>query len=90
LVKRNTTAQIRRLLQDVFNVLQGIEEDEVGEAVEEARAAVRRVLDEGVEVELAPRSAALRQIQHRVAARYHLVAESVGSEPLRHLIIHPA
>lgn len=88
-VKRNTTAQIRRLLQDVFNVLQGVEEDEVDEAVEEARAAVRRVLDEGVEVELAPRSSALRKIQHRVAARHQLVAESVGSEPLRHLIIHP-
>ena len=89
LVKKNTTAQIRRLLQNVFNVLHGIEEDIVDEAVREAEAAAQRAMDEGVAVELAPRSASVRKLQHRIASRYHLVAESIGSEPQRHLVIRP-
>ncbi len=89
LVKKNTTAQIRRLLQNVFNVLHGIEEDIVDEAVREAEAAAQRAMDEGVAVELAPRSASVRKLQHRIATRHHLVAESIGSEPQRHLVIRP-
>ena len=40
-------------------------------------------------VELTPRRPALRKMQHRVVTRYQLVAESVGSEPARHLVIYP-
>jgi hypothetical protein len=89
-VKKNTTAQIRHLIQGLFNVLQGVDPWQVDEAVREAEEAVRRVLAEGDPVELEPRPAALRSVQHRVAARHRLVAESVGSEPRRHLVIHPA
>jgi stage III sporulation protein SpoIIIAA len=89
-VKKNSTAQIRRLLEGVFNVLAGIEEAEVDAAVREAEAAVRRVLSEREPAELAPRSPAVRSLQHRVAARHRLNAESQGSEPERHLVIYPA
>ena len=89
LVKKNSTAQIRRLLQKALHVVQGMDEDDVNEAVRETEAAVQRVFEEGVPVELPPRSASLRQLQHRIAVRHHLVAESVGSEPKRHLVIYP-
>lgn len=89
MVKKNSTAQIRRLLEGVFNVLAGVEEAEVEDAVREAEAAVRRVLDHGEAEELAPRPPALRSLQHRVVARYRLNAESRGSEPERHLVIFP-
>lgn len=88
-VKKNTTAQIRRLLETVFNVLRGADEGEVRAAVREAEAGVHKVLTEGVVVELAPRSAAIRQVQHKVMTRHHLLAESVGREPKRHLVIYP-
>jgi hypothetical protein len=88
-VKRNTTAQIRHLLQNLFHVLHGWDDEEVDEAVREAEVAVQRALLEGVPVELAPRSPTLRQLQHRVVARHHLLAESVGREPRRHLVIRP-
>ncbi len=88
-VKKNTTAQIRRLLEKVFTVLGGMEDEEVDAAVREAEAAAQQVMTEGEPVELAPHSGQVRQLQHEVAVRYHLVAESVGSEPLRHLVIHP-
>lgn len=88
-VKKNTTAQLRRLLQDVFNVLRGVDESELQEAVREAEAAVARVIEQGVMVELAPRPPAIRQVQHKISTRHRLLAESVGSEPERRLVIYP-
>ncbi|MFL5811992.1 MAG: R3H domain-containing nucleic acid-binding protein [Bdellovibrionia bacterium] len=46
-------------------------------------------MSERIMVELAPRPASIRRMQHRMIARYHLESESVGTEPLRHLVIHP-
>jgi hypothetical protein len=88
-VKKNTTAQIRRVLRNAFNLIHGSDEDEVNAIVRETENAVRRALDEGITVELSPRPAALRQLQHRIASRHRVVAESQGSEPLRHLVIYP-
>ncbi|MGD2075641.1 MAG: R3H domain-containing nucleic acid-binding protein [Gammaproteobacteria bacterium] len=88
-VKKNSTAQMRRLLQNLFNLVHGVEESEVDAAVRETEAGLRRALEEGVIVELAPRPASLRRLQHRVTSRHHVVAESVGSEPQRHLVIYP-
>ncbi|MBN1238417.1 MAG: AAA family ATPase [Gammaproteobacteria bacterium] len=90
LVKKNTTAQIRRLLQDVFAVVPGSDRADVEAALGEARAGVDRAISEGVAVELAPQPARLRRLQHRIVVRRQLMAESIGSEPRRHLVIHPA
>ncbi len=89
LVKKNSTAQIRRLLLAAFNVIHGVEEDEVAAARLEAEAAALRVMQEGVMIELAPQPATLRKLQHRIVTRHRLIAESVGCEPQRHLVIHP-
>src|SRR5690606_17343508 len=88
-VKKNTTAQLRRLLQDLHTVVPGSDRGDVEEALREARAGVERAASQGVIVELAPRPARLRRLQHRVVVRRHMMAESVGSEPQRHLVIHP-
>ncbi|KAF0215911.1 MAG: single-stranded nucleic acid binding [Geobacteraceae bacterium] len=89
LVKRNTSAEIRRLLHKAFNIVQGMDEEEAREVVEETEAAIRRALEEGVKVALAPRRPALRKMQHRIISGHSLVAESVGREPERHLVIYP-
>lgn len=88
-IKRNTTAEMRRLLQRIFNLVQGMDDEEVREAVEEMEQAARLALEEGVEVALMPRRPALRKIQHRYLSRLGLVAQSVGREPDRHLVIYP-
>jgi stage III sporulation protein SpoIIIAA len=88
-VRKNTTSQIRRLLQNAFNLVQGVDESDIAAIVRETEAGIRRALEEGVVVELAPRSASLRRMQHRVASRHRVVVESVGSEPRRHLVIYP-
>jgi stage III sporulation protein SpoIIIAA len=88
-VKRNSTAQIRRALQNAFHVVGGVGEEEISEAVKEAEEAVRRVLEEGEVVELSPRRAALRRLQHLVVSRNNLTAQSAGREPSRHLVVYP-
>ncbi len=86
-VKKNTTAQLRRLLQALFYLGPGATGGEAEAAAQEAEGAIRRLMDEGGIIALAPRPAPLRKLQHRIAARYHLLAESVGREPQRHLVI---
>ncbi len=89
-MKRNTANEMRRLLERTFHVIEGIEGDEVQEMVEETELAMQRVLEEGVEVELTPRRPVLRKMQHRQIAGRGLLAESIGKEPQRHLVIRPA
>jgi hypothetical protein len=88
-VKRNSSAEIRRILRHVIPTAEGHDAEEVREAVAETEHAMRRVMAENVSIPLAPRPPALRRLQHRLVARYHLDATSVGSEPLRHLVILP-
>lgn len=88
-VKRNSTSAMRRVLQQHFAIVGGVDEEHVRDAVEEVEHAVRRVMAEGLPVALAPRTSSIRRLQHRLVSRYHLLAESMGTEPMRHLVIHP-
>ncbi len=88
-VKKNSTAQIRRLLHNVFTQPEEVASEDIDAAVKETEEAVQKVLEEAVAVELAPQPREVRKIQHHIVNRYHLVAESVGSDPLRHLVIYP-
>lgn len=88
-VKRNSSTELRRVLKTAFHVVEGVDEDQVREAVAEVEHAIERVLSEGVSVTLAPRPPRLRKLQHRLVSRYHLEAVSQGSEPVRHLTIYP-
>ncbi|WNG49691.1 AAA family ATPase [Archangium minus] len=88
-IKRNSSSEMRRVLRDIFLIAEGVDEDQVREAVAEAEHAIQRVLSESVVVPLAPRPPRLRKLQHRLVSRYHLETVSHGSEPQRHLIIYP-
>jgi len=88
-IKRNSSSEMRRVLRDVFLIAEGVDEEQVREAVAEAEHAIQRVLSESVVVPLAPRPPRLRKLQHRLVSRYHLETVSHGSEPQRHLIIYP-
>jgi stage III sporulation protein SpoIIIAA len=90
LIKRNTTAEIRRLLQRLFNIVQGVEDKEIQEALLETKSAIEQVREEGVEVALPPRRSALRKVQHRMITGNGLESTSVGCDPKRHLVVYPA
>ncbi|KJH72485.1 R3H domain-containing nucleic acid-binding protein [Aliterella atlantica] len=65
-------------------------EDEM-DALEEARLAVEQiVIPKGQPVELLPRSAKVRKMQHELVEHYRLKSDSFGDEPNRRLRIYPA
>ncbi|WP_222597921.1 R3H domain-containing nucleic acid-binding protein [Euhalothece natronophila] len=102
-VKSNTLPQITRTLQRLLDLdpttAEGIDfrmftensnEDEL-EALEEARLAVEQiVIPKGQPVELLPRPAKVRKMQHELAEHYRLKSDSFGEEPNRRLRIYPA
>ena len=81
---------MRKILDDIFSAADGSETEDVRDAIRETEYAIQRVINEGVEVPLAPRTARLRRFQHRIVSRYHLEAKSEGKDPIRHLVIFPA
>jgi stage III sporulation protein SpoIIIAA len=103
-VKANSIPQIvrslRRMLQmedtsleetvDINLFSPSGEENEL-EALEEARLAVEQiVIPKGQPVELLPRSAKVRKMQHELVEHYRLRSTSFGEEPNRRLRIYPA
>jgi len=103
-VKSNSVPQIIRALQRMMRLDEdGIEapidlnlfsrdgdEDEL-DALEEARLAVEQiVIPKGQPVELLPRSAKVRKMQHELVEHYRLKSSSFGDEPNRRLRIYPA
>jgi stage III sporulation protein SpoIIIAA len=103
-IKGNSIPQIarglRRLLNldepespEVFelNLLTSGKSDDEVEALEEARLAVEQiVLPKGQPVELLPRPARVRKMQHELIEHYRLHSQSFGEEPNRRLRIYPA
>jgi len=104
LVKASTIPQIARALRRMLNMdepgtpeladlglfSQNGTDDEI-EALEEARLAVEQiVIPKGQPVELLPRSASVRKMQHELIEHYRLQSRSFGEEPNRRLRIYPA
>jgi stage III sporulation protein SpoIIIAA len=103
-LKSNSMPQIaqglRRLMQldedgldqpvDLALFTRGESDDEL-EALEETRLAVEQiVIPKGQPVELLPRGAIIRKMQHELVERYRLKSSSFGSEPNRRIRIYPA
>jgi stage III sporulation protein SpoIIIAA len=101
-VKSNSIPQITRALQRALDIddyptavnlelfTRSSNDDEL-EALEEARLAVEQiVIPNGQPVELLPRSARIRKMQHELAEHYRLKSTSCGEEPNRRLRIYPA
>lgn len=102
-VKSNSVPQIIRGLQRLLNIDNAMEDsidlslfskngdDDELEALEEARLAVEQiVIPKGQPVELLPRSATVRKMQHELVEHYRLKSTSLGDEPNRRLRIYPA
>jgi len=103
-IKSNSIPHISRALKELVSLEDGNEpesldirvltrggsDDEI-EALEEARLAVEQiVIPQGQPVELLPRSAKVRKMQHELIEHYRLRSDSFGDEPNRRLRIYPA
>jgi hypothetical protein len=93
-LKSNTQTQIEMALANVFDVQPSSTStstsasDPVTEAMEEAEAAITRVLETARPVELAPQTSYIRRLQHQMAERYNLGSTSKGKEPFRRVRIY--
>lgn len=104
-LKANTMPQITKTLRQMLGMDEpdtiddlelslfapsGSGENEL-DALEEARLAVEQiVIPKGQPVELLPRTASVRKMQHELVEHYRLKSDSFGSEPNRRLRIYPA
>ncbi|WP_299404937.1 R3H domain-containing nucleic acid-binding protein [Acaryochloris sp. IP29b_bin.148] len=103
-VKSSTIPQIARGLRRLVNMedpgtpelvdlklFAGSSDDDEIEALEEARLAVEQiVIPKRQPVELLPRSASIRKMQHELIEHYRLQSRSFGEDPNRRLRIYPA
>ncbi len=103
-MKANTIPQITRTLRQVLNMGEPDTIDDLEQSgfaqtgssdeldpLEEARRAVEQiVIPQGRPVDLLPRSAAVRKMQHELVEHYRLNSSSFGEEPNCRLRIYPA
>lgn len=103
-IKSNTLPQMARGLRRLLNREENLTSPETIEAMmaatnshdeleamEEARLAVEQiVLPKGQPVELLPRPATIRKMQHELVEHYRLKSHSFGDDPNRRLRIYPA
>ncbi|MBL8061020.1 MAG: AAA family ATPase [Chthonomonas sp.] len=87
-VKSNTYAQILGALEELLGNPRFDHDLEV-EALAEAAKAIEQVAQLGKPVELAPRSARIRRVQHQLVESKRYASESVGEDPQRRLRILP-
>ena len=97
-VKNNTIEGIQNALKELFPdlisdfIIEEIEKkkiDDVQDALEEVRGAVSMVMDTEKSVDLSPRNAEIRKMQHELVEEYKLDSLSIGQEPMRRVRIFP-
>ena len=96
-IRHNTATQMELFLAEVGHRTEGRDHrahkqdrsQQTEMARLEAEAAAHEVMASGRPVELAPRNAYLRRVQHELAGLYELNSESKDIEPYRRVIIYP-
>ena len=90
-VKTNSMAQIQKVLKDALDIQPGDVistkdyKDDTEEALDEAKLAIKQVLEGAPEIELEPQNTQIRKMQHELVEQYNLTSISVGDEPNRRL-----
>jgi len=87
-LKSNTPAQIRQLLETTYPAAGAEKADRFKVALGEAEEAVTKVKGGQETVELSPQSAYIRRLQHLIAQRNALSSQSTGKDPNRRVRIY--
>lgn len=91
-IKTNSMAQIQKVLKDALQVqtasetLQGYYDD-AERALDEAKAAINKILAGAEHIELQPQNQQIRKLQHELVEQHNLTSKSVGEGSQRHLKI---
>ncbi len=93
-VKTNSMAQIQKVLKDALDIQSGDVEsligytDDVEKALDEAKSAIKMVMDGAEMIELEPQPTQIRKQQHELIEQYNLESTSIGEGDNRHIRIY--
>lgn len=92
-VKTNSMAQIQKVLKDALDIRPYDNPDtpefydETELALDEAKQAVKQVMEGAAVIELSPQNTQIRKLQHELVEQYGLQSASIGEGDDRHLRI---
>lgn len=91
-VKTNSMAQIQKVLKEALDITETSETlfgyyDAAEKALDEAKAAINKILAGAEHVELTPQNQQIRKLQHELVEQHNLESKSVGEGEQRHLRI---
>ncbi len=91
-VKTNSMAQIQKILKDALQITETSETlqgyyDDAERALDEAKAAINKILAGAEHIELQPQNQQIRKLQHELVEQHNLTSKSIGEGENRHLKI---
>lgn len=90
-VKTNSMAQIQKVIKEALDIEELNEKqsfyDITERALDEAKAAIEKVLAGAKDIELTPQNQQIRKLQHELVEQHNLASKSVGEGENRHLRI---
>ncbi len=91
-VKTNSMAQIQKVIKDALNVQEATETlqgyyDDAERALDEAKTAIKKIMEGAEHIELTPQNQQIRKLQHELIEQHNLKSQSVGEGEHRHLKI---
>ena len=90
-VKTNSMAQIQKVIKEALDIAELNEKqsfyDITERALDEAKAAIEKVLAGAKDIELTPQNQQIRKLQHELVEQHNLASKSVGEGEKRHLRI---
>ncbi len=91
-VKTNSMAQIQKVLKEALQITEASETlcgyyDDAERALDEAKAAINKILAGAEHVELTPQNQHIRKLQHELVEQHNMKSTSIGEGSNRHLRI---
>lgn len=90
-VKTNSMAQIQKVIKEALDIVELNEKqtfyDITEKALDEAKAAIEKVLAGAKDIELTPQNQQIRKLQHELVEQHNLASTSIGEGENRHLRI---
>ena len=89
-VRSNSTSQVQKVLKEALGLKDDnrvVFHDETEEALDEAKEAIQKVLENGEDIELSPQNQQIRKMQHELVEQHNLESVSIGDGQERHLKI---
>ena len=91
-VKTNSMAQIQKVIKEALDIVETSQTlcgyyDDAERALDEAKAAINKILAGAEHVELTPQNQHIRKLQHELVEQHNLESRSVGEGNNRHLRI---